>query len=119
MMDPVTVSIAGRPVVLEWTTATAKRYGFRESKHGGGPAFADFRNKRKAAAAVTRFLWLLLPPEEFALYPTDEDLFVAIDHEKEAAGIHSALMAIMGEMLPSPEKKSTTGNSPSPASSSA
>jgi hypothetical protein len=111
------ITIGGRQVDLEWTQDIASRMPFRASRIGGSPSMADFANPKKAAAAVTSFLWLVLPPAVHQLFSNPEELFVAIDHKTEAAAIHSALVAIVGEMEPDAEKKSTLRKPPSPAPS--
>ena len=116
MTHPVT--IGGREIALAWTQDIASRFPFRASKIGGCPSFADFANPKKAAAAITSFLWLMLPPDIHALYSSPEELFIAIDHENEAKAIHSALIAVIGDMSPTDEKKSTSKKPPSPESKS-
>lgn len=111
------VKIGGEAVEIGWTQDVAKRYLFRSSKIGGAPSSEDFTNPKKAAAAVTSFLWLVLPPAVHDRYPTPEDLFVAIDHETEFAAVGAALAGIMSDMNPGAEKKSTGKKSPSPKSS--
>jgi hypothetical protein len=110
------VTIGGRDVALEWNQDIASRFPFRASKIGGCPSMADFVNPRKSAAAVTSLLWLVLPPSVHALFSTPEDLFIAIDHEKEAESLHSALLSIIADMNPSAEKKSSLKKSRSPKS---
>ena len=102
-----TVKIGGREIGLAWNQSVASRFQFRASKIGGSPSISDFTNPKKAAAAVTSFLWLILPPDALALYPSPEDLFVAIDHKTEAESIHSALVSVIADMTPDDEKKST------------
>lgn len=111
------VKIGGESVEIGWTQDVAKRYDFRASKIGGAPASRDFTNPKKAAWAVTSFLWLILPPAAHNLYASPEDLFVAIDHETEFAAIGAALAGIMSDMAPDAEKKSTGKKSHSPKSS--
>ena len=106
-MNSYPVTIAGDTVHLAWTQDIARRYPFRASKIGGAPTGRAMSNPKTAVAAVTSFLWLLLPPETHAQYPTPEDLFVAIDHENDHGAIYSALVGIIGDMVPSDEKKST------------
>ena len=103
-----TVKIGGREIGLAWNQSVASRFQFRASKIGGSPSISDFTNPKKAAAAVTSFLWLILPPDALALYPSPEDLFVVIDsNQDEAESIHSALVAVIADMTPDDEKKST------------
>lgn len=111
------ITIAGKPVELSWSQDVAKRMAYRASQIGGGPKDSDFGNPRKAAAAVTALLWMILPPKVHSDYDTPEDLFVALDHENDAEAIHEALAAIVAEMSPSEEKKSTLKKSPSHKSS--
>ena len=118
VMEPVSVTIGGKEVQLAWTQDVARRLAFRASRIGGGPSFADFRNQKKAAAAITTFLWLILPVEVHAKFSTPEDLFLAIDHETEAAAIHAACIAVIGSMQLSADEKKTPLKTPSPASSS-
>lgn len=115
---PATVTIGGEAVSLAWTQEIARRYAFRCSQIGGGPRLADFSHAKKAAAAVTSFLWLILPGPVHARYPSPEELFVALE-ETDPAEIHAAVMAVLADMNPPAEKKSTSQSSPSPASSSA
>lgn len=111
------VKIGGETVEIGWTQDVAKRYLFRASKIGGAPASRDFSNPKKAASAVTCFLWLVLPPAVHERYPTPEELFVAIDHETEFAAVGAALAGVMSDMAPDDEKKSTGKKSPSQKSS--
>lgn len=112
------VKIAGKEVILSWTQERLRSFGFRASKIGANPAelFRDFRNPLKAEYAVTSFLWLLLPDEEYRKYPLPDDLIEAIDPE-DAAAIFSAVVGIIALMSPSAEKKSSSRKSPSPVSS--
>lgn len=112
------VTIGGETVRLAWTQDIARRYPFRCSKIGGAPTARSMSNPRTATAAVTSFLWLLLPPDLHAVYPTPEELFLAIDHEADAEAIHAALVGIISDMAPDAEKKSTSPTSPSPGSNS-
>lgn len=117
-MEPVPITIGGETVHLAWTQDVARRLAFRASKIGGGPTFADFRNPKKAAAAITSFLWLILPADVHARFYTPEELFVAIDHQNEAASIHAAVMSVIGSMQLSDAEKKTPLKTPSPASNS-
>jgi len=110
------VTIGGESVNLAWTQDIARRYPFRASKIGGAPSARAMTNPKTAVAAVTAFLWLILPPETHALYPTPEDLFLAIDHESDHLELHAALAGVISDMAPDAEKKSTSGKSPSPES---
>lgn len=106
------VKIGGREVDLEWNQDIASRFPFRASKIGGSPSIADFRNPKKSVAAVCSLLWLVLPPNIHILFTTPEDLFIAIDQAKESEAISNALIAIVAEMTPSAEKKSSLKKSP-------
>jgi hypothetical protein len=112
--------IGGKEVELAWTQDIANRFPFRCSKIGVDPSqlFKEFSMPRKAAAAFTSFLWLILPPNAHGLYQSPEDLFVAIDHESEAASIHAAVLGVIADMSPDAEKKSTLNKSHSPESNS-
>ena len=111
------VKIAGRDVELAWTVETSKRFAFRMGLLGGEP-IKDFSNPKKAATALFKVLWGLLPAPEFARYADPESLFVAVDHDNEAQGIFDAITAIYGERFPTPQKKSTTKKSRSRKSNS-
>lgn len=111
------VVIGGRKVTLEWTQDIASRYRFRESRIGGVPSIADFRNPRKAKAAIISFLWLVLPPDVHQLFSNPEELAIAINEETEAEAIFAAVVGIIGDMVVTDEKKSTSKKSPSPKSS--
>ena len=117
-MQPIPITIGGETVHLAWTQDVARRLAFRASKIGGGPSFADFRNRKKAAAAITSFLWLILPADVHARFTTPEELFLAIDHETEATAIHTAIMAVIGSMKLADDEKKTPQITPSPVSSS-
>ena len=112
------ITIGGRPVKLAWTVESQKRFQYRLQTIGGHPPEGAFRAARTAPAAFCKVLWALLPPAEVALYPTPEDVFVALDHETEAGPMFEAISAIYGERAAGAEKKTTSGKSPSPASSS-
>lgn len=116
MSHPVT--IGGRTVSLAWTQEIARRFTYRASSIGGAPGKRELTNAKTATAAVTKLLWLVLPPEVAASYPTPEDLFLALDHETAGEGIHKALVGIMADMHADDEKKSTSPSSPSPGSNS-
>lgn len=105
-----TIKIAGREVELAWTNEVQKRFAYRAALVDHLPKFADLANPRKAAAAYAIMLWLLLPPEEHARHATPEDLFAVIDHDTEAKAICDAVIAVLTDMLPTAEKK-TTSNS--------
>ena len=111
------ITIGGSPVELEWTQASARAFHFRLSEIGFSISGAAFKGAR-AASSFCKCLWALLPADVFREYPTPEELFVAIDHETEAAAIYGAVSAIFAEMAPSDEKKSTSKNSHSPGSNS-
>lgn len=108
-----TVRIAGKSVNLAWTVEAQKRFRFRASKIGGAPTHRDFSDPSRATSAVASLLWLLLPPDALADYPTPEELYVGIEDETEAPAIHTALSAIVAEMSPTPEKKTNSKKSPS------
>lgn len=112
------LKIGGREFAIEWTQELARRYPFRASKIGGAPAIRDFTNPKKAAAAVTTFLWLLLPAAAHELFPSPEELYVGIDHETEAEAIHEAVFGVIRDMQPAAEKKRSSRKRPSRASSS-
>jgi hypothetical protein len=104
---------------VAWTQEITSRFEFRASKLGVEPSqlLREFSQPRKAAAAITSFLWLLLPPAAHATHPTPEDLFVAIDHQADGEGIHAAIVGVLADMSPEVEKKSTLKKSPSRKSS--
>ena len=113
-----TIKVGGNDVALAWTVEAERRFIFRLSKIKDVPKMSDLSNPKKAAAALTTLLWLLLPADEFAKYETPEDLFVAIDHEHEGAAIVTAVIAVLNDMAPSDEKKSTSNKRHSPRSNS-
>ena len=104
------INIGGESFEIAWDQQTARSYAYRASKIGGAPSMRDLANPKRAAAAVTDLLWLLLPPTAAAKYRSPEELFVALDHESEAESIHSALLAVMEEMVSTDEKKSSSKN---------
>jgi hypothetical protein len=117
-MNQHTVIIGGEEVSIGWNQQTARAYAYRASKIGGGPTSRDLTNPKRATAAITDLLWLVLPPAAAAQYRTPEELFHALDHEKDGAGIHAALVAIIADMDADAEKKSSSTKSPSPDSNS-
>jgi len=116
MKHPLT--IAGKPVEIEWTQETAKRFAFRMGTIGGEPRGKDFTNPRKVESSLFKVLWGLLPSSEFAKYEDAESLFVAVDHETEGEAIFAAINGIYADRFPDEEKKSTSMKSPSPESNS-
>lgn len=99
------IVIAGQPLEIAWTQEVAKRYQFRASKLGVDP-LTLMRKPQQRLYALTCLLWILLPPDAHAIYATPEDMHTAIlDDEHQA--ISAALVAIIGEMFPEAEKKST------------
>jgi hypothetical protein len=112
------VTIGGVKVELAWTQDIARRFPYRASIIGGSPTSKELTNPRTAAAAVTKLLWLFLPPAVHSLYPTPEDLFVNLNHEEHAEEVSAAVRGMVEDMAPSDEKKSTSENSPSPESNS-
>ncbi|GAA5124670.1 hypothetical protein JIN84_12980 [Luteolibacter yonseiensis] len=108
------VTIGGEEVRIGWDQQTARAYNYRASKIGGAPTIRDLSNAKRATAAVTDLLWLVLPPEAAAKYRNPEELFIAIDHDADAATIHAALVAIVADMKTDTEKKSDSKKSPSP-----
>lgn len=105
-----TVIIGGEEVALAWDQQTARAYPYRASKIGGAPSPRDLANPKRATAAITDLLWLLLPPAAAAKYRTPEELFSAIDHESHAPAIHAAVVSIIGQMVTSDEKKMSSTN---------
>ncbi len=101
--------VGGQEVELAWTQDIANRFPFRCSKIDVDPKqlYRDFSKPRKAQAAITSFLWLLLPPSEHSKYSTPEDLYLVITAE-DAPSIHAAIMGVIADMIPSDEKKSTS-----------
>jgi hypothetical protein len=114
---PHDLTIAGRKVTLVWDVQTSKAFAFRLSEIGFEITPKSFSGV-KAAAAVCKCLWALLPDAEAARYASPEKLFVAMDHETESGAIFAAISAIFAEMNVSAEKKSTLTKSPSPESNS-
>ena len=112
------ITIGGRPVKIAWTVETQKRFQYRLQTIGGHPPEGAFRAAKTAPAAFCKVLWALLPPAELVALPTPEDVFVALDHEKEAPAMFAAVSAIYGEMAADAEKKTTSGKSPLPGSNS-
>lgn len=117
-MSSHTVTIGGEPVQIAWNQQTARAYNYRASKIGGAPTIRDLSTPKRAVAAVTDLLWLLLPPEAAAKYRTPEELYQAIDHENDTTTIHAALVAVVADMTADDEKKSSSTKSPSPESNS-
>ena len=115
---PHEITIAGRKVSLAWDTETAKRFAFRMVEVGGEPSGKQLSNPRTVTTALFKVLWGLLPTSEFARHADPESLFVAVDHEKEAEAIFTALREVYSERFVSDEKKSTLMTSPSPESNS-
>jgi hypothetical protein len=113
---PYPVTIGGEEITLAWDQQTARAYPYRAGRIGGAPSLRDLANPKRAIAAVTDLLWLFLPPAASAKYPTPEELFLAIDHEANAPGIHAAIVGIVGEMTTTPEKKRSLPSSPLPES---
>lgn len=111
-------TIDGRQVELAWTQETAKRFAFRMGAIGGEPNGKELTNPKTVSTALFKVLWGLLPPAEFARHTTPEDLFVAVDHETEAAAIYHAIKGVYEDRFPDAEKKSTSTKSPSPESNS-
>lgn len=114
---PHAITIGGEPTEIGWTQEAAKRYAFRSSKLDVDP-LAIINKPRSRERGLISMLWLLLPPAFHSRFETPEELHVAINHgdENEVAGITAALVAVIGEMFPDAEKKSTSKNSPSPES---
>ena len=108
------VKIGGEEIRIAWDQQTARAYEYRASKIGGAPSLRDLANPKRAVAAVTDLLWLLLPPKTADKYRSPEELFIAINHEEDAPSIHSALLAVINDIETSEQKKSTSEKSPSP-----
>jgi hypothetical protein len=112
------INIGGEEIGIAWNQQTARSFAYRASKIGGPPSLRDLTNPKRAVAAVTDLLWLLLPPETSAKYRTPEDLFLAIDHDNDAVSIHAALVQVISDMSEvDVEKKSNLKKSPSRKSS--
>jgi len=114
----ITATIAGREVALAWDQQTARRFDFRMGQIGGEPSPSKLSNRKTVTTALFQILWGVLPPDVHRLYESPEDLFAAVDHDKEAQGIYDAIKAIYSERFPSVEKKSTSKKSPSQESNS-
>jgi hypothetical protein len=112
-----TITIGGKETQIEWTQAVARRLSFRASKFGISIKPGDFLDPKRAASAYVESLWLLLPPDVVALYPTAEDLAAAIDHDTESKAIVSAVLQCLADMSPDAEKKSSSVSMPSQESS--
>jgi hypothetical protein len=113
MSRPLT--IAGRTVELEWTQHTARLYVVRSAKLGLDP-LAIMGQPARRIYAIAAFFWLLLPPAEHAKFATPEDLFAAMSEEEfDAPETVETLLGLFEDINPTPEKKSTSKNSPSPA----
>lgn len=112
------LTLAGRPVTLEWTVESKKRFQYRLQTIGGHPPESHFKRAATAPAAFARVLWAMLPKQEVALYESPEDLFAAIDHDTEYQGILTAVSGVYKDMAVSAEKKMTSDKSPSPESNS-
>lgn len=102
------INIGGEEIGIAWDQQTARSFAYRAAKIGGAPSLRDLANPKRAVAAVTDLLWLLLPSETAAKYRTPEDLFGSINHETEAEKIHAALVAVIADMGSDAEKKSTS-----------
>ena len=112
------VKIAGRETSLAWDNESAKRYFFRMGEIGGEPTHKQLSNPKTVTTALFKVLWGLLPGVEFQKYPDPESLFVAVDHETEAAAIFAAITQVFQDRFPDDEKKSTSTTSPLPESNS-
>jgi len=106
------ITIGGRRSFLEWTHETAKRFRFRLSSIGGHPSQIELTSPTTADAAVCKLLWAMLPSQDVVRYATPEDLFVAIDQDKESEIISEAIIGVYADMEPTPEKKRTTKKRP-------
>lgn len=113
-------TINGREVLLQWTQERAKQIRIRLSKIGADMAtlVRDMAKPKRAEYAVSALLWVLLPDAEYARHESPESLVLAIDDETEALAVYGAVMGVLHEMFPDPEKKSTLTKSPSPESNS-
>ena len=111
------IIIGGRKVALEWTHEVKKRFNFRLSSIGGHPTQHELTTPSTADAAVCKLLWALLPAQEVARYSSPEDLYVAIDQDKESEAISTAIIGIYADMEPTPQKKTTSKKSRSRGSS--
>ena len=107
------IKVGGEEIGIAWDQQTARSFAYRAAKIGGAPSLRDLANPKRAIAAVTDLLWLLLPPKTAEKYRTPEELFGAIDHESDATDIHAALLGVINDIETSEEKKSTSTKSPS------
>lgn len=112
------VNIGGKPVTLTWDQKASRRYKSRTDEMRVPPKFADLSNPKKADTTLYKLLWAFLPETELSRFPSPESLFVEAD-PSEFEAICKAIVAILGEMFPNAEKKSTSRKSQSPGSSSA
>jgi hypothetical protein len=112
------LNIAGQPVTLEWTQDIARRLPYRISLIGGFPTERELSYSRTATAAITKLIWLFLPPLVHSRYSTPEELFLDLNHREEASQIHAAVSGICADMVADEEKKTSSQSSPSPESSS-
>jgi len=110
-------TIAGREVEFMWNQGAARRMDYRASKHGITWRPRDFFDNEKIVAAVMDAAWLLLPTDVFALYPSPEDMFAAMDHETEAQTLSEAVVECANQWIADAEKKSNSRNTHSPESS--
>lgn len=110
--------IGGRKVVLKWNQETAKRFHFRLGTIGGHPTQRELTGAKTRDAAFCKVLWAMLPADLLGLFPSPEELFVAIDQETESEALAKAVLGIYRDMQPDAEKKSTSMKSHSPESNS-
>jgi hypothetical protein len=116
MIRPIT--IGGRVIELEWSQRTARLYVVRSAKLGLDP-LSLMGKPAQRVYAVAAFFWLLLPPAEHAKFDNPEELFATMsDEEFNSPETLETLIALFDDINPPAEKKSTSKNSPSPASSS-
>ena len=107
------ITIGGNPTAIAWNQDVAKRYSFRASRLGFDP-FTIVNKPAKREFALICILWLVLPQEVHLQFATAEDLHVAINHDDaaEVAAITTALVAVIGDIFPSAEKKSSGTRKP-------
>ncbi len=113
MSHPVTIS--GETVSLVWSKASSRLMRLRLA--GIGFDWSKDTVGSRMSATMVKICWALLPSEVFEKYADYESMYSAMN-EDEDAPMFKAVSAIISEMSPPAEKKSTSKKSRSPASNS-
>lgn len=105
------ISIGDEKFVIGWTQGAARQYRFRASRLGLNDEVARLADPLTVEAALFEILWCLVPEAVAARFPTPESLYLAIDHEKDGAGIWKAVVSIVKSQTVKPAKKKRSKNS--------